>query len=201
MKMLNEPVDLPVQRLRFWHGFTLKRSIFFSGILLPVFWTAVANADASASANMTFTGSVVNRTCTPGWHDTITVPFNSVDQSSLPAHGSINSIYKVFTLSLTNCSSDVSKVKVTASGAVDPADANMWANSLDSGATGIGMYLMAEDEDGTALLADGRGQATFPVSSGAVDMKFKAYLEVDNDARTVTEGKFSVPVTLNINYE
>lgn len=197
MKILTDRVNLLVQRARFSHGFTIKSVLLPGSILLPIFWTAVVNA--GASANMTFTGSVVNRTCTPGWNGTLTVPFNSVDQSSLPAHGGINSVYKEFTLSLTNCSSDVSKVKVTASGAVDPADTNMWANTLDPGATGVGMYLMAGD--GTPLLANGRGQATFSVSSGAVDMKFKAYLEIDNDEGKVTRGKFDVPVTLNINYE
>lgn len=199
MKILTDRVNLLVQRARFSHGFTIKSVLLPGSILLPIFWTAVVNA--GASANMTFTGSVVNRTCTPGWNDTVTVPFNSVDRSHLPAHGTI-SINKEFTLSLTNCSSDVSNVKVTASGTVDPADTNMWANSLDSGATGVGMYLQAEVDGGaTPLMADGRGHATFPVSSGAVDMKFLAYLEVDNDAGKVTEGELNVPVTLNINYE
>jgi len=175
-------------------------ALFYSSLLFSV---GMPLAQAGDTANIKVTATVVNRTCTPGWTGTQDVGLGTIDAATMPAHGT-PAASKEFTLSLTGCSSDVSKIKVTASGTPDSADATDFANSLDSaagGATGVGVFIKGGPSQDTTRHPDKSGSVEYPVSNGAVDMKFKAQLEKDSDTGTVTTGEVNVPVTLNIEYE
>ncbi len=154
-------------------------------------------AHAGDTASITVTATVVARTCTVT-NKSQTVALGTVDAASLSSHGDVGASQE-FTVSLTNCS-NVNTVKVTATGTADDKDSTDFKNmASDSAATGAAVYIKGGTDEGTTLHPNGDGEGSYPVTDGAVDMKFKAILEATG--ATVSAGAVSVPITLNLAYE
>ena len=166
--------------------------------LLTLLWTA--GAQASATANITITATIVNRTCTADWTNDPTktdIKLGEVDAATMTAKGSTGGS-REFTLTLTDCQS-VNKVKVTASGTPSDEDSTDFKNNGD--AAHIGLYIKGGPNEDVTLHPDGSGEGDYTVSDGTVAMKFKAIVERTSDSDAPTAGSINVPVTLNMNYE
>jgi len=173
------------------------RVALLCGSLLSALHTVPAQA--GDTANVTVTATIVNRTCTPGWSGEQKVDFNTVDVAGMKKPDVAKE--KDFTLSLTGCSSEVRKVKVTARGTASEADGAAFKNmATDLKATGLDIYLNGIGAAGeTPLDPGGTRNVEYTVSNGAADLKFKFYLTVNDDH--ITNGKVSVPITLKMDYE
>ncbi|SFT37833.1 Pilin (type 1 fimbria component protein) [Kosakonia arachidis] len=174
--------------------------VCFCSALLTVAHTVPAQAGDTAT--ITVSGTVVNRTCTEGWTSADThIELGTVDASTMKSKHDIGAS-KDFTLTLTNCSSDVKTVKVTATGTADPALSEAFKNT--GTATGVDVSIWSGpglSEFGTELIPNNQSTAiAFKPANGVVDMSFRVKLGQDSDA-TVTAGTVSALITLNMNYE
>jgi hypothetical protein len=103
-------------------------------------------------------------------------------------------VQKTFTLSLTDCGSDTTKVVVTASGAEDNTDSRLFSNLESSGATGVAVAIWGDSTQSTQLTPDGLTSAEYTVSNQAVDMTFLARLMQTGDtAPTAGSEKYRNP--------
>lgn len=171
----------------------------FWGALLAVMHAV--QAQAGDTAKITVTATIVNRTCTPDWtSDTskTNISLDTIDAATMAGKGSKGG-EKEFILTLTNCSSDVNTVKVTAKGTPNDEDSTDFKNT--GTAKHVGVYIKGGSDESVTLHPDGTGEGEYTVSNGTVAMKFKAILERTSASDAPTSGSVTVPVTLNMNYE
>ncbi|MGJ0193047.1 fimbrial protein [Pantoea sp. RRHST58] len=166
--------------------------------LLTLLWAT--GAQAGATASITITATIVNRTCTANWTDDPTktdIKLGEIDAATMTAKGIIGGS-REFTLTLTDCS-NVNKVKVTASGTPSDEDSTDFKNNGD--AAHIGLYIKGGPDESVTLHPDGSGEGDYTVSNGTVAMNFKAIVERTSSSDAPTAGSIKVPVTLKMNYE
>lgn len=170
-----------------------------TGIALAILGMTFGAGAASDSATVNVTATVVDNTCTPQWSDSgVSVDLNRVSLKDFGADKI--GAEKTFTLSLTDCGSDTTKVVVTASGAEDNTDSRLFSNLESSGATGVAVAIWGDSTQSTQLTPDGLTSAEYTVSNQAVDMTFLARLMQTGDTAP-TAGSVKSTVTLTMDYE
>lgn len=177
----------------------INNKLKMTGLVLGIMGASWGASAASDTATVNITATVVDNTCTPQWSDSgVSVDLNRV---SLNDFGT-NKIgaEKTFTLSLTDCGSDTTKVTVTASGTEDGTDSSLFSNLESDGATGVAVAIWGDSSQSTQLTPDGLTSAEYTVSNQAVDMTFLARLMQTGDT-TPTAGSVRSTVTLTMDYE
>lgn len=177
----------------------MNKQMRMTGLALAIMGVSWGVSAASDTATVNITATVVDNTCTPQWSDSgVSVDLNRV---SLNDFGTDKiGAEKTFTLSLTDCGSDTTKITVTASGTEDGTDSSLFSNLESDGATGVAVAIWGDSSQSTQLTPDGLNSAEYTVSNQAVDMTFTARLMQTGDA-TPTAGSVRSAVTLTMDYE
>ena len=177
----------------------VNKKLKMTGFALAVMSSSWGASAASDTATVNVTATVVDNTCTPQWSDSgVSVELNRV---SLKDFGSDKvGAEKTFTLSLTDCGSDTTKVTVTASGTEDGTDSSLFSNLETDGAEGVAVAIWGDSSQSTQLTPDGLTSAEYTVSNQAVDMTFLARL-MQTGTATPTAGSVRSTVTLTMDYE
>ncbi len=137
---------------------------------LGVALLAGSTAQAADVANFTFTGEIIGTTCSIRGND-LAFPLGSVERSTLPSNGSTSPLV-VRALISNGC--DATSVRITATGAVAPSTASLFA--VTGGATGVGVELFANDTGvltGRLVPNSSTGVVVSPAANGG-DYKFSA---------------------------
>ncbi|MGL5969094.1 MAG: fimbrial protein [Kluyvera sp.] len=176
---------------------SIKKNVMagmISLVILPLSWGVQA---ASDTATINITATVVDNTCTPEWTAAVPVNLGRAAVRDFTAPGAVGAS-STFDLKLKDCGADTTKVKVTASGAADGSNSELFKNT--GGATGVGIALFGDATQSTQL-KPGSGEVEYDIA-GKTDavMTFKAELRQSADAKPAAGDVVSM-VTLTMAYE
>lgn len=148
---------------------------------------------AADSARIHITGNIKAGTCKP--QDT-EVDFKDVDRSSFSGDGTVGST-KEFTLKLTGCSSDITKINMSATGTADDNHPEAFATTKDDGSVdNLAVIITHNDTD---IQPDGTTDIVLQPTDGNVSETFTASLIQDSDELPAL-GTFSSTVTVSFEY-
>lgn len=156
------------------------------------------------STTLTITGTITNKTCEVD-ADTTSVTLDTVDISAFKGGVGIVTGGKAVNIKLKNCTTGISKIKVTASGTGDNGDTSVFLDGTEGNnhAKGVGIYFI-DGDDGTGSKYATNGsvteeQAVQMDGSGNASLSF--YAEYVSTSETVIAGSFSTAVMLKLEYE
>lgn len=171
-----------------------------AGLITVSLLMSVMNAHAASdSATVNITASVVDNTCTPQWSEGgVNVAMNRVSLNDFGADRVAAT--KNFTLSLANCGSGATTVKVRAAGTSDMTDSALFRNSAAGGATGVGVGVWGDSAQATQLLPDGSNNVEYTIADNRVDMVFQAKL-MKSGVEAPSIGEVNSVVTMMVDYQ
>lgn len=150
-------------------------------------WADVGNA------TIHITGNIKAGTCKP--LDT-EVDFKDIDRSSFSGDGSIGATQK-FTLKLTDCSSDITKINMSATGSADKNHPEAFSTTKEDGT--LDNLAVTITHDDKTINPDGTTEVVLQPTDGNVSETFTASLLQDSDVLPAL-GKFSSVVTVSFDY-
>ncbi|ELW1648932.1 type 1 fimbrial protein [Enterobacter oligotrophicus] len=145
------------------------------------------------SATVHITGNIKAGTCKPQDKD---VDFKDVERSSFSGAGTVGATQD-FTLELTDCSSDITKINMSATGTADDQYPESFATISEDGTTdNLAVKISHGDND---IKPDGSTEITLQPVDGNVSETFTASLMQDSGDLPKL-GKFSSTVTVSFEY-